>query len=116
MSHNGSGILSRSATQEGPVAMFWTSVWLWAIAFVMCTVGIAMFYQAMMADAEPQEKIKRRLILAGILVAAPADVLVFQFLPFPLALVASVLLTSLAVLHFTLVAPKKWRRSIGKRG
>lgn len=115
MSHNGSGILSKGATQEGSVAMSWTSVWPWVIAFVMCIAGIAMFYQAMMADAEPQEKIKRRLILAGILVAAPADVLVFQFLPFPLALAASVLLNSLAVLHFTLVAPTKWRRSIGKR-
>ena len=95
--------------------MIWASVLMWIAAFAMLIVGIVVYYQTAITDFEPWEHAKRRLILVGILVTGPGYVLGFHFLPTPLAIVLSLVATSLAVLHFTMVAPKKWRRVMGKR-
>ncbi len=95
--------------------MIWVSVLTWIAAFAMCIVGGRILYQTAMADFEPWEQAKRRLILAAILVTGPGYVMAFHLFSTFLAVILSFVVASLVVLEFVLVVPKKWRRVMGKR-
>lgn len=95
--------------------MIWVSVLIWIAGFAMLIIGIVIFYQAVKADFEPWEQTKRKLFLAGILVAAPVNIWAFHLLPFPQAVVLGLVATSAAVVHNVMIFPKKIRRALGKK-
>lgn len=101
------GTLDREKSSKGTgAAMVWMSVLIWIAAFTICIFGIFVLVQTGITDFKPWEKAKRRLIIAGILVAAPADALAFHFLPPSLAIILGVAVTILAVINFVIVVPK----------
>jgi len=105
----------RTVTQEGSAAMIWVLIVVWIAAFAASIVGGAILYQTGMADFEPWEQARRRLILAAILLSVPGGVLGFQFLPIPLAIVMCLVVNALAILQSLMTVPNQWRRVVGKR-
>lgn len=95
--------------------MIWANALIWITAFSMSILGGVIFVRTGMVDFKPWKQAKRKLTFVGILMVVPGIVLVFYFLPIPLAFVASIVLAFLGVLHFTMIAPDQWRRVVGKR-
>jgi hypothetical protein len=82
----------------------------------MSVFGVMILYRTGTADFEPWEEAKRRLIVAAIFVAMPANTLAFHFLPIYLAVFLSLVLTALVMVEFVLTVPQQWRRVVGKKG
>lgn len=95
--------------------MIWASVLIWIAAFVMWIAGGVILIRTGMADFEPWEQAKRRLILSALLATVPGYVMAFHLFPIPLAIIFSFVVTALLVLNFVMVVPKKWRRVVRKR-
>jgi hypothetical protein len=95
--------------------MIWISVLIWVAAFVMWVMGVVILYQATKADFTPWKSTKRRLVIAGILVVVPVDIWIFHILPIQLAVVASLVVTCVAVFHNVMILPEKLRRALRKK-
>ena len=82
----------------------------WSLAAVAMIVAIFLIVRAIQADFTPWHRIRKKLILASVLVCSPGFVLAFSYLPSQVAGLLSVVMLVLAVFNFVFVVPRQWNR------